>query len=66
MLVFVAWLILLAISWPFALLALVLLPIVWVLSIPFRIVGLSVRGAFDLIDSIVRLPATVLRERPNA
>lgn len=64
MLVFVAWLILLAVSWPLALLALVLLPVVWLLSIPFRLLGISVRGVFDLIDEIFKLPGRVLRSRP--
>lgn len=61
----VLWLILLAVSWPLALLALVLYPLVWLLSLPFRLVGLSVRAVFDLLDAIVRLPARVLRGRPG-
>lgn len=61
---FVLWLILLAISWPLALLALVLLPIAWLLTLPFRLVGISVRGVFDLIDELFKLPARVLRGRP--
>ena len=64
MLVFVAWLILLAVSWPLALLALVLLPVVWLISIPLRLVGTSMRGVFDLIDEIFKLPGRVLRGRP--
>ena len=64
MLVFVAWLILLAVSWPLALLALVLLPAVWLLTIPFRLLGISARGVFDLIDEIFKLPGRVLRGRP--
>lgn len=64
MLVFIAWLILLAVSVPLALLALVLFPLVWLLSIPFRILGIGVRGALDLVEGIVRLPVRLLRERP--
>lgn len=54
------WFILALVSWPLALLALLLWPIVWLLSIPFRLVGISVRGALELIESIVRLPARLL------
>jgi hypothetical protein len=64
MLVFVAWLILLAVSWPLALIALVLLPVVWLVSIPLRLLGISLRGVFDFIDSIFKLPGRVLRGRP--
>lgn len=57
---FLLWLVLLVFSWPLALLALVLYPIVWLLCLPFRIVGLSVSGAFDLVESIIRLPARLV------
>jgi len=53
---FLLWLLLLIFSWPLALLALVLYPIVWLLGLPFRIVGISVSGALDLVESIIRLP----------
>ena len=55
------WLILLVISWPLALLALILWPVVWVLSIPLRIVGISVKGALDLLRAVISLPARALR-----
>jgi len=58
---FLLWLILLVVAWPLALLALVLYPIVWLLSLPFRLVGISVRGVFDLIEAIIKLPARALR-----
>ncbi len=61
MLTFVLWLILLVIAWPLALLALLLYPIVWILSIPFRLVGISVKGVLELVGSVIRLPARVLR-----
>ncbi len=57
---FLLWLLLLVFSWPLALLALVLYPIVWLLGLPFRIVGISVSGALDLVESIIRLPARLV------
>ena len=62
---FLLWILLLVISWPLALLALILYPIVWLLSLPFRIVGISVRGAFALVESIIRLPARLIAGRPS-
>ena len=61
---FLLWLLLLVISWPLAVLALVLYPIVWVLSIPFRIVGISVSGALGLVGAVVRFPGRVLVGSP--
>ena len=63
MLKFLLWCILLVICWPLALLALLLYPIVWILLLPFRIVGIAVGGVFELLLSIVMLPARVLRGR---
>lgn len=60
MLLFLLWLLLAVIAWPLALLALVLYPVLWILSIPFRLVGVSVRGVFALLEAVVRLPARVL------
>ncbi len=60
MLKILLWLLLLAIAWPLALLALVAWPFVWVLSLPFRLVGISVSAVFDLIETIIRLPARLL------
>ncbi len=57
---FLLWLLLLVFSWPLALLALVLYPIVWLLGLPFRIVGISVGGALDLVESIIRFTARLL------
>jgi hypothetical protein len=54
------WLILAVLSWPLAVLALLLYPIVWLLSIPFRLVGLSVSGVFELLRAIVTLPSRLL------
>jgi hypothetical protein len=60
MLTFVLWCILFVLCWPLALLALVLYPIVWVILLPFRIVGIAVGGVLDLIWAIVTLPARML------
>lgn len=57
----ILWLLLAIVAWPLALAVLVLYPLVWLLSIPFRIVGISVRGVFELLESILRLPARILR-----
>jgi hypothetical protein len=66
MLKFLLWLLLLVVCWPLALLALVLWPIAWVLSLPFRLVGIAVEGVFALLRSIIMLPARVLGGRPGA
>ena len=58
---FLLWCILLFFCWPLALLALVLYPIVWLLLLPFRIVGIAVHGVFDLLWVIITLPARALR-----
>ena len=54
------WLLLLVVAWPLALLALILDLFVWLLSLPFRVVGISVRAAFDTLEALIRLPARVL------
>lgn len=64
MFTFMLWIILFLISWPLALVALVLYPIVWVLSLPFRLVGVTVRGAFDTVEAVVFLPGRLLRGGP--
>ena len=58
---FLVWCILLVLCWPLAILALVLYPLVWILLIPFRIVGIAVDGVLDIVRGIVMLPARVLR-----
>ena len=55
------WLVLLFFCWPLALVALVLYPLVWLLLLPFRIVGIAVEGALELVWAIVTLPARLLR-----
>lgn len=61
MLSFLLWLILLVVAWPLALLALLLYPIVWLIALPFRLVGVGVKGVLDLIGAILGLPGRVLR-----
>ena len=60
MLKFLLWLLLLAISWPLALIALVAYPFVWLLMLPFRLVGIAVVGVFGLLKAILTLPARLL------
>ncbi|XHS78552.1 hypothetical protein ACFJGW_00860 [Burkholderiaceae bacterium UC74_6] len=60
MFTFVLWLLLLIFCWPLALLALVLYPIVWLLTLPFRLIGISVAAVFALLTAILFLPAKVL------
>jgi hypothetical protein len=60
MLSFLLWLIVLFLCWPLALLALVLYPIVWLLLLPFRLIGVGVQGVFELLRAIVMLPARML------
>lgn len=61
MLTFLLWFLLLILCWPLALLALVLYPIVWLLLLPFRIVGIAVGGVLELIRAMIFLPARILR-----
>ena len=61
MLHFLLWLLLFVVCWPLALLALLLWPVVWLLSLPFRLVGIAVEGVFELLRAIILLPARVLR-----
>ncbi|HLK50934.1 MAG TPA: hypothetical protein VKT49_22485 [Bryobacteraceae bacterium] len=61
MLKFLLWCILLVLCWPLALAALVLYPLIWLLLLPFRVVGIAVGGVLELVWAIVTLPARVLR-----
>jgi hypothetical protein len=60
------WCVLLVLCWPIAILALILWPLVWLLSIPFRLIGLSFDAIFALLRSILFLPARVLGYRDNS
>ena len=66
MLKFLLWLLLLVFCWPLALLALLLYPFIWLLSLPFRLVGIAVEGVFEFLRAMVMLPARVLGGRRPA
>ena len=58
---FLLWCLLFVLCWPLALLALILYPIVWLLLLPFRLIGIAVGGALELVAAIITLPFRVLR-----
>jgi hypothetical protein len=58
---FLLWLILLVICWPLALLGLILYPIVWLLLLPFRLLGMTLNAVFELLRALITLPARILR-----
>jgi hypothetical protein len=60
MFAFLLWCILFLLCWPLALVALVMYPIVWLILLPFRIVGIAVRGVLELVWAVVMLPARLL------
>lgn len=66
MLTFLLWCLLLVLCWPLALLALVLYPLVWLILLPFRIVGVAVDGVLELLKAVIFLPSRVLRGRRTA
>lgn len=57
---FLLWLLLLVFCWPLALLALVLYPLVWLILLPFRLVGIAVGGVFSLLRGVILLPGRIL------
>jgi hypothetical protein len=61
MVTFILWCLLLFLCWPLALLALLAYPFVWLVLLPFRLAGIAVQGALDLVRAIIFLPARVLR-----
>ena len=61
MLTFLLWCLLFLVSWPLALLALLLYPLIWLILLPFRIVGIAVGGVFELVHAIIMLPARAIR-----
>jgi len=65
MLTFLLWLLLLIVCWPLALLALILWPIVWLVSLPFRLVGITFEALFALLRAMLMLPARVLGNKPK-
>jgi hypothetical protein len=58
---FLLWLLLLVFCWPLALLALLLYPLIWILALPFRLLGIAVNGVFELLRALITLPARILR-----
>jgi len=62
---FLLWCILFVLCWPLALLGLLLYPLVWLLMLPFRLVGIAVCGVFELFKGIIFLPARLLGQRPG-
>jgi hypothetical protein len=64
MLSFMIWLLLLFLCWPIAILALILYPLVWLIVLPLRLLGIGVDAVFSLLRAIVMLPARVLGHRP--
>ena len=66
MVAFLLWCILFVVCWPVAIAALVIYPIVWLLLLPFRLVGIAVGGALSLVWALVTLPLTVLRRVARA
>lgn len=65
MVAFLLWCILFVLSWPLALLVLVLWPLVWLISLPFKLLGVAIGGVFALMKSILLLPARILGWRPS-
>jgi hypothetical protein len=61
MIKFLLWCILFIVCWPVALLALALYPLVWLLLLPFRLLGIAVHGALELVAALISLPVRVLR-----
>jgi hypothetical protein len=63
MLTFILWLLLAVVCWPLAILALILYPIIWLLLLPFRLIGFAVEGVFAFIKALFLFPARVLGGR---
>jgi len=65
MFTFIAWLILLVLCWPLAIIALLLWPLIWLVLLPFRLIGITFEALFVLLRAILLLPAKVLGYRPK-
>ena len=63
LILFVGWCILFVLCWPIALLALILLPVIWLLSLPLRLIGMTVSAVFALLRAVLFLPALLLRPK---
>jgi uncharacterized membrane protein YhhN len=66
LILFILWCILFVLSWPVAILALILLPMVWLLSLPLRLIGITVAAGFALVRTLLYLPARMLGWKPSA
>jgi hypothetical protein len=64
LILFVAWCILFVLAWPLAILALILFPIIWLLLLPFRLIGIAVGGILAFVKALFFLPARLLGYRP--
>jgi hypothetical protein len=65
MMSFILWCILFVLCWPLALFALVLYPFVWLILLPFRLLGIAVAGALSFVTAVIMLPARILGHRPH-
>ncbi len=65
MIKFLLWCLLFVLCWPLAILGLVLYPLVWILLLPFRLVGITLNAVFELLKGILFLPARLLGQRPG-
>ena len=63
MLTFLVWVFLLVVCWPLAILAVLLYPLLWLLLLPFRLIGFAVEGLLELVRSIIMLPSRILSGR---
>jgi len=66
LLLFIGWALLFVLCWPVALLVLILWPILWLLSLPFRLIGITFEALFSFLRALLLLPARVLGYRPKA
>lgn len=66
LILFVGWCILFVLCWPLALLALILFPLVWLISLPFRLIGITLEAVFALLRTLLFLPARLLGWRKSA
>ena len=65
LILFVAWCILFVLCWPLALLALLVFPLVWLISLPLRLIGISLEAIFAFLRAVLMLPARILGYRPR-
>jgi hypothetical protein len=65
MIKFLLWCLLLVVCWPLAILALILWPIAWLISLPFRLLGIAVEGVFELLRAVIMLPARIFGGGPR-